>query len=665
MLGWVIEINMITIDIETRSDKDISKCGVYAYTDTPYFDILLFAYSIDGQPVQVVDTANGEEIPENVLAALADENVVKRAFNCNFERVCLSKYLRENYPQYFQSYSIDEDTVGDFLNPESWHCSMIHARTLGLPSSLAEVGKVLGIEQQKMTDGKALVKFFCVPYDTIDGVPQFHSPTDYPDKWEIFKAYNKRDVEAELEIDRKLSRFPVPDFIWQEFYLDQEINDRGILVDMQLADKAINLDAKAKEELTAEVQKLTGVENPNSVYQLLDWLETQGYKSDSLGKTQVLELIKTAKGPVKSVLQMRLQLSKSSVKKYTAMKNTACSDNRARGMFSFYGASRTGRWAGRNVQLQNLPQNHLPDLTEARELVKYSSFEDIQMLYDDVPDTLSQLIRTAFIPRQGMKFIVADFSAIEARVIAWLAGEEWRMKAFANGEDIYCASASKMFGVPVVKHGENGHLRQKGKISELACGFGGSVGAMKAMGADSLGLSDTELKQIVTDWREASPHITELWWAVDRAVKKAVKEKTATKTHGLLFSYEAGFLFIRLPSGRRLAYAKPYIGKNKFGGESVTYMGINAQKKWDRLESYGPKFVENCVQGIARDLLMYSMQTLSQYFIVGHIHDEMIIECPKDTKLDEICQQMAITPDWAKGLLLRADGYECSFYKKD
>ena len=665
MLGWVIEINMITIDIETKSDKDISKCGVYAYTDTPYFDILLFAYSIDGQPVQVVDTANGEEIPENVLAALADENVVKRAFNCNFERVCLSKYLRENYPQYFQSYSIDEDTVGDFLNPESWHCSMIHARTLGLPSSLAEVGKVLGIEQQKMTDGKALVKFFCVPYDTIDGVPQFHSPTDYPDKWEIFKAYNKRDVEAELEIDRKLSRFPVPDFIWQEFYLDQEINDRGILVDMQLADKAINLDAKAKEELTAEVQKLTGVENPNSVYQLLDWLETQGYKSDSLGKTQVQELIKTAKEPVKSVLQMRLQLSKSSVKKYTAMKNTACSDNRARGMFSFYGASRTGRWAGRNVQLQNLPQNHLPDLSEARELVKYGSFEDIQMLYDDVPDTLSQLIRTAFIPRQGMKFIVADFSAIEARVIAWLAGEEWRMKAFANGEDIYCASASKMFGVPVVKHGENGHLRQKGKISELACGFGGSVGAMKAMGADSLGLSDTELKQIVTDWREASPHITEFWWAVDRAVKKAVKEKTATKTHGLLFSYEAGFLFIRLPSGRRLAYAKPYIGKNKFGGESVTYMGINAQKKWDRLESYGPKFVENCVQGIARDLLMYSMQTLSQYFIVGHIHDEMIIECPKDTKLDEICQQMARTPDWAKGLLLRADGYECSFYKKD
>lgn len=656
---------MITIDIETKSDKDISKCGVYAYTDTPYFDILLFAYSIDGQPVQVVDTANSEEIPENVLAALADENVVKRAFNCNFERVCLSKYLRENHPQYFQSYSIDEDTVGDFLNPESWHCSMIHARTLGLPSSLAEVGKVLGIEQQKMTEGKALIKFFCVPYDTIDGVPQFHNPKDYPEKWKIFKAYNKRDVEAELEIDRKLSRFPVPNFIWQEFYLDQEINDRGILVDMQLADKAIRLDAEAKEELTSEMKRLTGVENPNSVYQLLDWLETQGYKSDSLGKAQVQELIKTAKEPVKSVLQMRLQLSKSSVKKYQAMEAAKCKDNRVRGMFSFYGASRTGRFCSKIIQIQNLPQNHLPDLTEARELVKYGSFDSVQMLYDDVPDTLSQLIRTAFIPRQGMKFIVADFSAIVARVIAWLAGEEWRMKAFANGEDIYCASASKMFGVPVVKHGENGHLRQKGKVAELACGYGGSVGAMKAMGADALGLSDTELKQIVTDWREASPHITELWWAVDKAVKKAIKEKTTTETHGLKMSYEAGFLFIKLPSGRCLAYAKPRIGENQFGGESVTYMGINAQKKWDRLESYGPKFVENCTQGIARDLLMYSMKTLSHCFIVAHVHDEMIIEASKDMSLEEVCQQMARTPKWAKGLILRADGYECEFYKKD
>ncbi len=795
---------MYTIDIETRSDKDISKCGVYAYTDTPYFDILLFAYSVDGQPVQVVNMANDEEIPENILAALADENVVKRAFNCNFERICLSKYLHENNPQYFQSYSISEDTVGDYLSPENWHCSMIHARTLGLPSSLAEVGKVLGIEQQKMTEGKALIKFFCTPYDTIDGVPQFHNPKDYPEKWEIFKAYNKRDVEAELEIDRKLSRFPVPDFLWKEFYLDQEINDRGILVDMQLADKAIYLDAEAKEELTAEMKKLTGVENPNSVYQLLDWLETQGYKSDSLGKAQVQELIKTAKEPVKSVLQMRLQLSKSSVKKYQAMEATKCKDNRVRGMFSFYGASRTGRFCSKVIQIQNLPQNHLPDLTEARELVKYGSFEDIQMLYDDVPDTLSQLIRTAFIPRQGMKFIVADFSAIEARVIAWLADEEWRMNAFANGEDIYCASASKMFGVPVVKHGENGHLRQKGKVAELACiaegqlvltnhglipiekisvwdkvwdgikwvshegvicrgerrvitydgltatpdhlvwidgritpvpfgiaavsgsqlvktgdgvktqpyswtdhvfkceeisadpiivkgtsrvydlknagrhhrftvsgklvhncGYGGSIGAMKAMGADSLGLSDAELKQIVTDWREASPHITELWWAVDRAVKKAIREKTTTETHGLKMSYEAGFLFIKLPSGRRLAYAKPRIGENQFGGESVTYMGINAQKKWDRLETFGGKLTENICQSIARDLLMYSMQTLSQCFIVAHVHDEMIIEASKDMSLEEVCQQMARTPKWAEGLILRADGYECEFYKKD
>ena len=795
---------MYTIDIETRSDKDISKCGVYAYMDTPYFDILLFAYSVDGQPVQVVNMANDEEIPENILATLADENVVKRAFNCNFERICLSKYLHENNPQYFQSYSISEDTVGDYLSPENWHCSMIHARTLGLPSSLAEVGKVLGIEQQKMTEGKALIKFFCTPYDTIDGVPQFHNPKDYPEKWEIFKAYNKRDVEAELEIDRKLSRFPVPDFLWKEFYLDQEINDRGILVDMQLADKAIYLDAEAKEELTAEMKKLTGVENPNSVYQLLDWLETQGYKSDSLGKAQVQELIKTAKEPVKSVLQMRLQLSKSSVKKYQAMEAAKCKDNRVRGMFSFYGASRTGRFCSKVIQIQNLPQNHLPDLTEARELVKYGSFEDIQMLYDDVPDTLSQLIRTAFIPRQGMKFIVADFSAIEARVIAWLADEEWRMNAFANGEDIYCASASKMFGVPVVKHGENGHLRQKGKVAELACiaegqlvltnhglipiekisvwdkvwdgikwvshegvicrgerrvitydgltatpdhlvwidgritpvpfgiaavsgsqlvktgdgvktqpyswtdhvfkceeisadpiivkgtsrvydlknagrhhrftvsgklvhncGYGGSIGAMKAMGADSLGLSDAELKQIVTDWREASPHITELWWAVDRAVKKAIREKTTTETHGLKMSYEAGFLFIKLPSGRRLAYAKPRIGENQFGGESVTYMGINAQKKWDRLETFGGKLTENICQSIARDLLMYSMQTLSQCFIVAHVHDEMIIEASKDMSLEEVCQQMARTPKWAEGLILRADGYECEFYKKD
>ncbi len=649
-------MKLITIDIETKSDRDITKCGVYAYADSPNFDIILFAYSVDGGPVKLIDTASGEKIPEDIITALVCRDTVKQAFNVNFERVCLSVYLKRHYPDLIRD---------DYLDPAGWHCTMIHCRYLGLPSSLADAGDVLGTEQQKLSEGKVLIRYFCLPYSNENGVPHFHSPEDAPEKWEVFKAYNIRDVETEMEIDNKLSRFPVPDFVWDEFYPDQRINDRGILVDMGLADAAIRLDKQVKEKLEAKIQSITGVENPNSVYQLLEWLDKQGYKSDSLGKDQVKELIKTAGEPVKSVLEMRLQLSKSSVKKYTAMENTACSDNRARGMFSFYGASRTGRWAGRNIQLQNLPQNHLPDLSEARELVKHGGLEEIEMLYGDVPDTLSQLIRTAFIPKPGMKFIVADFAAIEARVLAWIADETWRMKAFEKGEDIYCASASKMFGVPVAKHGENGHLRQKGKVAELACGYGGSVGAMKAMGADSLGLSDEELKKIVDDWREASPGITDFWWSVDRAVKKAIKEKTETETHGLIFSYESGFLFIELPSGRRLAYVKPRIGENKFGGESVTYMGLNAQKKWDRLESYGPKFVENIVQGIARDLLMYSIQTLSEYSIVAHVHDELIIECPEDTSLAYICEQMGKTPPWAEGLILRADGYECYYYKKD
>ena len=472
-------------------------------------------------------------------------------------------------------------------------------------------------------------------------------------------------MEAELAIDQRLSRFPVPDAIWEEFYLDQEINDRGIRVDMELVEAALTLDAQAKEKLSADMRRLTGIENPNSVYQLLDWLDGQGYKSDSLDKKQVRELMKTAKDPVKSVLELRLMLSKSSVKKYQAMQTAACSDSRARGMFSFYGASRTGRWAGCIIQLQNLPQNHIPDLTEARDTVKHGYYDEVEMLYEDVPDTLSQLIRTAFVPRPGYKFIVADFSAIEARVIAWLAGEQWRMDAFANGEDIYCASASKMFGVPVVKHGVNGHLRQKGKVAELACGYGGSVGAMKAMGGDDLNLTDAELKQIVNDWRDASPHIVDLWWAVDDAVKKAIKQKTTTETHGLSFSYQSKMLFITLPSGRKLCYAQPRIGENQFGGESVTYMGTAASKKWERIESYGPKFVENIVQAIARDLLMYAMQTLRCCFIVGHIHDEMIIEADRRMSLPVVCEQMARTPAWAKGLILRADGYECEFYKKD
>lgn len=655
----------IEIDLETRSDRDITKCGVYAYADSPYFAITLMSVAIDDGAVQLYDLANGDRIPENILSALVDESVVKRAFNVNFERVCLSRYLREEYPQIFRSYSVGEDTVGDYLSPVGWQCTMIHCRTLGLPSTLASAGAALKLELQKMPEGKALIKYFCVPYDTVDSVPQFHTPADAPEKWETFKAYNKQDVEAELAIDQRLSRFPVPDFIWEQFYLDQEINDRGISVDMELVEAALTLDAQAKEKLSADMRRLTGIENPNSVYQLLDWLEDQGYKSDSLDKKQVRELMKTAKDPIKSVLALRLMLSKSSVKKYQAMQTAACSDSRARGMFSFYGASRTGRWAGRIIQLQNLPQNHIPDLTEARNTVKYGYYDEVEMFYEDVPDTLSQLIRTAFVPRPGYKFIVADFSAIEAHVIAWLAGEQWRMNAFANGEDIYCASASKMFGVPVVKHGVNGHLRQKGKIAELACGYGGSVGAMKAMGGDDLNLTDAELKQIVDDWRTASPHITELWWAVDDAVKTAIRKKTTTETHGLRFIYQSKMLFIELPSKRRLAYVHPAIGENRFGGESVTYMGTGTNKKWERIESYGPKFVENIVQGIARDLLCYSMNTLSQCFIVATVHDEMIIECSPDVSLDVICKQMARTPAWAEGLLLRADGYECEFYKKD
>ena len=653
----------LMMDLETKSDIDIAKSGVYRYADSPYFDILLFAYSVDDAPVQVVDLASGERLPEEILNALTDDRIQKHAFNASFERVCLSVWLRRNYPERFVSYGSPEDACGNYLSPNAWRCTMVAAAYLGLPLSLAGVGAVLQLQQQKMSEGKALIRYFCVPYDTVNGVPQFHTPADSPEKWNVFRAYNQRDVETEQAIERRLSRFPVPEFVWQEYALDQTVNDRGIQVDLQLVQQAIRMDALTKDKLLQRMKALTHLDNPNSVYQLLGWLETQGYPSDSLGKTQVQELIKTAREPVRSVLELRLQLSKASVKKYQAMQNAVCSDGRARGMFQFYGANRTGREAGRIIQLQNLPQNHLPDLEAARELVKSGNLEAVELLYEDVPDTLSQLIRTAFIPKPGYQFLVADFSAIEARVIAWLADETWRMQAFAEGKDIYCASASKIFGVPVVKHGENGHLRQKGKVAELACGYGGSVGAMKAMGGAEM--SDAELKQLVTDWRTASPHIVQLWWDVENAAIKAVRDKTETETHGIHFSYESGFLFIRLLSGRRLAYVKPRIEPNRFGGDSITYEGIGTNRKWERLETYSGKLVENIVQATARDLLFYSIQTLSQYFIVGHIHDEMIIECPKDTKLDEICQEMARTPDWANGLLLRADGYACQFYKKD
>ena len=665
LFGWVIGVTMqkLMIDLETKSDVDITKAGVYRYADSPYFDILLFAYSVDDAPVKVVDLACGEQLPEEILNALTDDRIQKHAFNASFERVCLSVWLRRNYPERFVSYGSPEDACGNYLSPNAWRCTMVAAAYLGLPLSLAGVGAVLQLQQQKMSEGKALIRYFCVPYDTVNGIPVFHVPTDAPEKWNVFRAYNQRDVETEQAIERRLSRFPVPEFVWQEYALDQTVNDRGIQVDLQLVQQAIRMDALTKDKLLQRMKALTHLENPNSVYQLLGWLETQGYSSDSLGKAQVQERIKTAEEPVRSVLELRLQLSKASVKKYQAMQNAVCSDGRARGMFQFYGANRTGREAGRIIQLQNLPQNHLPDLEAARELVKSGNLEAVELLYEDVPDTLSQLIRTAFVPKPGYQFLVADFSAIEARVIAWLAGETWRMQAFAEGKDIYCASASKIFGVPVVKHGINGHLRQKGKVAELACGYGGSVGAMKAMGGAEM--SDAELKQLVTDWRTASPHIVQLWWDVENAAIKAVRDKTETETHGIHFSYESGFLFIKLLSDRRLAYVKPRIGENRFGGDSITYAGIGTNRKWERLETYSGKLVENIVQATARDLLFYSMQTLSQYFIVGHIHDEMIIECPKDTKLEEICQEMARTPYWAKGLLLRADGYACQFYKKD
>lgn len=653
----------IFIDLETRSDVDLTKTGVYRYTDSPYFDILLFAYSVDDAPVQVVDLACGETIPEDIILALTDDAVIKHSFNAAFERVCLSVWLRRNRPDVFHSYSIPEDSVGDYLDPASWHCSMVASAYLGLPLTLAGVGAALKLEEQKMSEGKVLIRYFSVPYSFEDDVPLFHAPTDAPDKWAVFKAYNKRDVETEMGIEAKISRFPVPDFVWDEYHLDQEINDRGIRIDLPMVQNAIRIGDTAKERLTAKLSDLTGIENPNSVVQMKEWLAQHGQKMESLGKKEVQELLESAPPELQEVLRLRQQTSKSSVKKYAAMQTAACSDGRARGMFQFYGANRTGREAGRIIQLQNLPQNHIPDLEDARNLVVSGDMEALELLYEDVPDTLSQLIRTAFVPKPGYKFIVADFSAIEARVIAWLAGETWRMKAFANGEDIYCASASRIFGVPVVKHGENGHLRQKGKVAELACGYGGSVGAMKAMGGSNM--SDAELKQIVTDWRQASPNIVQLWWDVEDAAIKAVRGKTAADTHGIRFFYESGFLFIELPSGRRLAYVKPRIEENRFGGDSITYFGVGASKKWQRLETYSGKLVENIVQAIARDLLFYSMRTLSHCFIVGHIHDEMIIECSPDVSKDVICDQMARTPAWAEGLILNADGYECEFYRKD
>jgi DNA polymerase len=661
------KIQYLSIDLETRSGTDLTKSGVYRYVEDADFDILLFGYSINGGDVSVVDVASGEQIPEEILQAIVDESVVKWAYNATFERVCLSAWLRRNRPDLFASYSIPEDSVGNYLNPVSWRCSMIWAAYIGLPLSLEGVGSVLKLQNQKMSEGKALIKFFSVPCKPtkINGGRIWNRPEHAPDKWTTFKAYNKRDVEVEMAIQKKLARCPVPDSIWAEYHLSEEINDRGIALDREMVEQAIALDAQSRDELSGEMQQLTQMENPNSVAQMKQWLIEHGVEVESLDKKAVRELLKTAPPELAKALELRQQLARSSVKKYIAMQNCVCADGRCRGMFQFYGANRSGRWAGRLIQLQNLPQNHIPDLAAARDLVKAGDYEMLRLLYEDVPDTLSQLIRTAFVPKPGFKFIVSDFSAIEARVLSHLAGEKWRTEVFRNNGDIYCASASAMFHVPVEKHGVNGHLRQRGKVAELALGYGGSTGALRAMGALEMGLKEEELQPLVTAWRESNPNIVSFWWAVDEAVKNAIRRKTETETHGIRFTCQNSMLFIMLPSGRSLAYVKPKIGVNRFGGESVTYEGVGATKKWERIESYGPKFVENIVQAVSRDILCYAMRTLSHCFICGHIHDELIIEASMGVDLQTVCEQMSRVPPWLPRAVLRADGYETEWYRKD
>ena len=635
----------MSIDLETYSDVDIGKCGVYKYAESDQFEILLFGVSTDGSPVRVFDLACGEVLPEEILAALSDENVTKWAFNASFERICLSNWLKRYHPEHFTGYSIPEDPAGKYLDPSSWKCTMIWSAYLGLPLSLAGVGAVLKLQDQKLKEGKDLVRYFCSPCKPTkaNGGRTRNLPEHDPEKWELFKFYNQRDVDVEMSIQKRLTHYPVPDQVWEEYHIDQEINDRGIQLDMDVVNNAI----------------------PNSVRQMKEWLSQNGVEAESLGKKDVKQMIPETDGDIREALKLRLQLAKSSVKKYQAMQNAVCKDGRAHGMFQFYGANRSGRWAGRLIQLQNLPQNHMDDLAEARELVRNGDYETLEMLYDDIPDTLSQLIRTAFIARPGYKFVVSDFSAIEARVLAHLAGETWRSKVFAEGKDIYCASASQMFGVPVVKHGINGHLRQKGKIAELALGYGGSVGALKSMGALEMGLKEEELQPLVDSWRATNPMITAFWWDIDRAVKTAIKERIPTEVRDIHFLCKSGMLFIKLPSGRELAYVKPRIGENRFGGESVSYMGVGSTKKWERIESYGPKFVENIVQAISRDILCYAMRTLSHCFICGHVHDELIIECSQGVDYRVICEQMGRTPPWLPGIQLRADGYETPWYKKD
>ena len=668
-------IKTLSIDLETRSGADIGKTGVYRYAEDPDFDILLFGVSIDGGPVTVFDLAAGEKLPISILDALCNDEVTKFAYNASFERVCLSYWLKKKYPEQIKTH-YDFDPHGGFLNPAAWRCDMVWAAYNGLPLSLAQVGAALGLEQQKMTEGRALIRYFCCPYTDDEGTQRFHRPSDAPEKWETFKVYNKRDVEVEMAIQEKLRKYPVPEFVWDEYHLDQEINDRGIRIDREFVRNAIQLDEFSHEKLITEMQELTGLENPNSVSQMKGFLKDIGLKAETLGKKDVSGYLKRLDAgwkPVRkeeladlrTLLELRLQAAKSSVKKYEAMQNAVCQDGRCRGMFQFYGANRSGRWAGRLIQLQNLPQNHMEDLDEARELVKCGDYETLDLLYPSVPGVLSELIRTAFVPEEGKKIVVADFSAIEARVLAHLAGETWRAEVFKNGGDIYCASASQMFHVPVEKHGVNGHLRQKGKIAELALGYGGSVGALKAMGALEMGVPEEELQPLVSMWREANPNITAYWWKIDAAAKQVIKDYVPVEVGLVRFEYRGKTMFIRLPSGRSLAYAKPRICENQFGGEGISYYGLTAQKKFERIESYGPKLVENITQAISRDILAHAMKTLRNERIVGHVHDEIILEAEKDASVQDICEQMGRTPAWISGLVLRADGYECDYYRKD
>lgn len=643
----------MSIDIESRSSVDLTKCGVYKYAESPDFDVLLFGFSVNDGPVIVVDLASGETIPDSIVAALADDAVMKYSFNAGFERIALSAWLRRHHPDLL---------TGKYLSPRSWRCDLVLAAYNGLPLSLEKVGAVLGFEEQKLKEGKDLVRYFCMPSRTEGR--KWNLPEHAPEKWALFKKYNRRDVEVEMQIQQRLRNYPVPDSVWEEYHISEEINDRGIMIDRALVRQAIRLDEITKAGLTAELRNRTGMENPNSVAQLKAYLVQNGIHVAALGKKEVAELLKTAPPDIAKILSLRLQLAKSSIKKYAAMLNSACSDDRCHGMFFFYGANRTGRYAGRTVQLQNLKVNHLPDLEQARELVRQGDYEMLSMLYDNVPGVLSELVRTAFIPAPGFKFVVADFSSIEARVLAHLAGEQWVLDVFHNGGDVYCATASRMFNCTVEKHGQNAALRQKGKQATLSCGYGGAVGALRAMGALDAGMKEEELQPLVDSWRAANPHIVRFWSDVDAAVKKAIRQKTTTRVGCVTYEYRSGMLFAHLPSGRRLSYVKPEIGVNRFGGESITYFGLDGAKHWNKIETFGGKLVENLVQAISRDILCYAMRSLCHCRIVAHVHDELIIEAGTDVSVDSICEQMGRTPPWLPGLELRADGYECRFYQK-